>query len=561
MSRVLLIGLDGATLDLVEPWARAGKLPIMASLMQRGGFGRLRSVLPVLSSAAWVSMMTGLNPGKHGIFDFVRRETGSYRLRVLRRDHMRGASLWRLLSMQGRKVGVLNVPMTYPPEPVNGFLVSGLGTPNYKPFTYPPSLERELLTRGYRVNKRVAFRPGNEDAFLRETYEMTDMLADAAWWLMTSQEWDLFTIVFRDTDELTHFFWRYMDPTHPAHNPATDLPHQDAVLYYYQKIDTLIGALVEAAGADTTTIILSDHGAGPLYQHVFLNEWLRQMGFLQTVETPSPGGRLRKAVSRVGLTRENVSNALGRLRLGRVEQWLKDELGARIELLPRTRRMEFPACIDWSHTYAYSFGYHGQIYINLRGREPAGIVEPGTGYTQMCEHVAAALKTFVDPRDGRPVVDQVIHRDEAFHGPCIEYAPDLIVLMRDLAYITRQGYEFGDAPGQIFADPVDYESGSHRMDGMLILAGAGVSNHGYKEGAQLIDITPTVLHLLRCPIPDEMDGRVLDDWLTLPRQVIVSSEEYCDAYTPPPANTNWAGHDSKSEQEILERLRNLGYLE
>ncbi len=559
MSRVLVIGLDGATLDLVEPWAQAGQLPVLADMMRCGSYGRLRSVLPVLSSAAWASMMTGMNPGKHGLFDFVRREPGSYRLRVLRRDHMRGASLWRILSDYGRKVGVVNVPMTYPPEQVNGFIVSGLGTPDYKPFTYPQELGAKLLARGYRVNKLLAYRPGNEAAFLREVYEMTDRLTDSALWLMHERDWDFFMVVFRDTDELAHFFWKHMDPTHPAHNPAADRPYQDAILDYYRKVDTIIGEFVQAAGPDTTTIILSDHGAGPLYRDVFLNEWLRQTGFLATKSSVPQIGMARGMFARVGLTRTNISATLRRLRLGKVEQWLKDRLGDRIEWLPRTRRVEFAEAIDWSRTRAYSFGYHGQIYVNLRGREPEGIVAPGAEYDRLCKEIEATLRDLTDPRDGKPVVDQVIRREQVFSGPCVEYAPDLIIIMRNLSYITRQGHEFGEQSGQLFADPLIHQSGSHRMDGLLILSGADVINgDACKENsAQLPDIAPTILHLLGCPAPSEMDGRVLQDWISTRRQVSFSNHNDESAHSAPYEQTL----SEDEEQEIVTRLKNLGYLD
>lgn len=555
MSRVLVIGLDGATLDLVEPWAREGRLPVMAGMMDRGGYGRLRSVLPVLSSAAWASMMTGMNPGKHGLFDFVRREPGSYRLRVLRRDDMRGASLWRLLSIRGRKVGVINVPMTYPVEPVNGFLVSGLGTPNYKPFTYPQELGAELLGRGYQVNKHTMYEPGNEEAFLRQAYEMTGNLAESALWLMGRDDWDFFAVVFRDTDEMAHFFWRHMDSTHPGHNPSADTPYHDAILEYYQKIDAIIGELVEAAGPDTTTMVISDHGAGPLYRDVFLNEWLRQQGFLATKGGADEGGGRRRVFAQLGLTRANVSATLRRLRLGRVEQWLKDRLGDRIEWLPRTQRAEFPDVIDWSRTRVYSFGYHGQIYINRHGREPEGIVAPGAEYGQVCEEIATALQDLTDPRDGQPVVDQVVRRDEAFSGPCLEYAPDLVIIMRDLSYITRQGYEFGNRAGQVFADPVTHESGSHRLNGLLILSGARAVDGGRRGDAQLIDVAPTVLHLLGCPVPAEMDGRVLKDWISTPHEVTISYDNYESQL---PFGETWSREE---EQEVMDRLKGLGYLE
>lgn len=557
MAKVLVIGLDGATLDLIEPWARQGKLPVLASMMERGAYGRLRSVMPVLSSAAWSSFMTGMNPGKHSLYDFARREPGSYRLRVMRRDHNRAASLWKILSQHGHKVGVMNVPMTYPPEPVNGFLVSGLGTPDFQTFTYPPTLGKELLERGYRINKRVAYRPGNEAAYLQEVNELADRQLEGALWLMKEHEWDFFMVVFFDTDQMAHFFWRFMDPSHPAHDPRTAAEYGDAIQNFYQKMDSSIGELTQAAGADTTVFVLSDHGTGPAYQDVFLNEWLRQEGYLETGgDSPQLKGGHR-LFARLGLTRNGVSAMLRKSGLSRLEGWIKEALGDRIELLPRTTRAEFPQAIDWSRTRAYSFGYQGQIYINLQGREPQGIVSPGKAYEQLCQEITERLMALTDPRDGKPVIDQVFRREEIFSGPYIDFAPDLTLVMRGLSYNTRQGYEFSARAGKVFSDPVTFESGSHRPQGILFAAGPTVRPGGLREGAQLVDLAPTILNLLGVRAPEGMDGRVLQDWVRV-GSALQSEPSQSNQVTD---MTQEAEFTEEEEQEMLRRLKSLGYLE
>jgi predicted AlkP superfamily phosphohydrolase/phosphomutase len=556
--RVLVIGLDSATLDLIEPWANAGKLPTFARLMKNSAYGRLQSVMPVLSSAAWSSFMTGKNPGKHGLYDFVRREPGSYRLRVMRRDHIQSASLWNLLGGQGRKVGVLNVPMTYPPEEVNGFLVSGLGTPDYKTFTYPPELGLSLLERGYQVNKKRSYDPEHEDEYLAEMHHVAEGIQEAALWLLEKEAWDFFMVVFFDTDQVSHYFWRHMDKSHPQHEAARDARNTDAILKYYQRMDAYVDQLIRAAGQEVTVIILSDHGAGPLYRDVFLNEWLRQQGYL-SIKREIVGHRgFHRVFARFGLTRENASKTLRSLRLGRVERWIKDRIGDRIELLPKSARAEFPQAIDWQNTRAYSFGYQGQIYINLRGREPLGSVDPGEAYERLCEEITQKLMELVDPQDGRRVVDQVLRREQIFHGPYLDFAPDLTLVMRNFAYITRQGYEFSDAPGRLFAMPAMHLSGGHRPQGILFISGPGAAEPGVRQGASLIDLAPTILHLLGCTLPDDLDGKVLEGWIRSPGDVQVRSMEGEDSEIPAPSAEQWSEED---EQEIVQRLKGLGYLE
>ena len=554
--RVLVIGLDGATLDLVEPWSQVGKLPVLAQLMNGGNYAPLRSVLPVLSSAAWASFMTGVNPGKHGLFDFVRREPGSYRLRPVTRAHIAAPSLWKILSEQGRRVAVVNVPMTYPPEKVNGCLVSGLGTPDYKPFTYPPELGSHLLKQGYRVNRRVyQHGPGQEETYLRETYEISAQLTKAALDLLGREPWDFFMVVYRGTDEMAHAFWHHLDATHPAHDPERSPAFRDAILEYYQQVDRYVGQFLDAAGPDVTVFIMSDHGAGPLYKDVYLNEWLRQEGYLVSSRQENLGGR--QLLAYLGVTRDEVSRLLRSVGLGRLERWIKDVLGDRIEWLPRNRHGSLQDTVDWSQTRAYSFGYHGQIYINLQGREPRGIVPPAE-YEALCSEIETALRGFVDPEDGEPVVSAVYHGTQVFHGSQKAYAPDLVVMMRDLAYITRHGHEFGADGGKVLEPSTTHETGSHRLDGLLIAAGPAIQPRpGAQPETSILDLAPTMLHILDCQIPDDVDGRILRSWL-----IPSLAGKPRDTFDLREAEHGAVEDDltEAEEEDLVGRLQQLGYL-
>jgi predicted AlkP superfamily phosphohydrolase/phosphomutase len=554
-ARVIVIGLDGATLDLVVPWAKEGKLPVLSRLMDRGSYASLRSVLPVLSSAAWASFMTGANPGKHGVFDFVRRGPGRYSLRPVTRAHIAAPSLWRILSQQGRRVCVINVPMTYPPERVNGYLVSGLGTPDFKPFTYPLDLGPRLLKAGYRVNRSVYdHSPGHEEAYLQDSYEITARLTDAALSLLSQETWDFFMVMYRGTDEVAHAFWHHMDDSHPAHDAAGSAAHRHAILEYYQQVDQYTGALLEAVGPDATALIMSDHGAGPLYKDVYLNEWLRQEGYLAAAQPAVLG---RSLLARWGITREGVSRLLRERGLGHLEQGIKDLLGERIEWLPRSRRGSLEDTVDWPRTRAYSFGYHGQVYINLQGREPLGIVPPAEKET-LCAEIERALRAWSDPDDGEPVVSAIYRGEQVFHGPQLQYAPDLVVIMRNLAYITRAGHEFSTEPGLLLRPSAIHQTGSHRLDGLLIAAGPAIRPLANQQpGASILDLAPTILHILGCRVPEDVDGEILRSWLIeslahKPSQPLDMTESGQDGAEE--------GLTAAEEEELVARLEQLGYL-
>ena len=556
-SRVLVIGFDGATWDLAEKWANAGHLPALASLMQRGSYGPLRSVMPVLSPAAWTSFATGVYPGRHGIFDFAQRGKDSYDLRLVTARDIHATAFWTLASQSGKRVGVVNVPLTYPATPVNGIMVTGLGTPDGRSFTYPEELSNRLLAQGYRVNKTMFFEPGREQVYLRDTYETIDKLAATAMQLYRSESWDAFVVVFRDVDEVSHYFWKYMDSSHPAHDPGRDAEFSDVLLRFYQHLDGKLGEFVEVAGPETDIVLVSDHGFGPLYKDVFLNEWLRQEGFLTTALPVQ--SMWRKSMIRTGLTRERVSRLLQRIGLARLERRLHASLGSRKELLPSSDRAAFPDCIDWSQTRCYSYGYHGQVFVNLAGREPAGIVHPGAEYEATLTELEEKLAHMVDPTDGQPVISRMV-RGETLFGRAVDTgAPDLVLLMRDLAYITRQGYEFGTRPGVVFGSPANHETGSHREMGVGLFAGPSFVKSKWHEAPSIVDVAPTILHLLGVSGSD-MDGRVLAEILSPSHRAATSPMTARDGVPLEDAGEGDTELTDEEVQELTDRLRRLGYL-
>ncbi len=556
IHKLLVIGIDGAPHPLIEKWAAEGQLPNLARLIERGGFGVLRSTIPVHSPTAWASFITGLNPGQHGVFDFVRRDPDSYKLSVVRADQYPGASIWRLLSEEGRRVGVMNVPMTYPPEPVNGFLVSGLGTPDFSRYSYPPELQDELETEGYQVNKKFFFVRDRQDEWLDDITAMTDKRGETAVRLMKENPWDFFMVVFRNSDEICHFYWHHMDESHPQHDPAAPPRYRTAILDLYRQIDHWVGEIVAAAGEDVNVVVMSDHGAGPLYRDVFLNEWLWREGWLTMREEATPRRGWLRAMQRLGLTRARISDTLTRLDMHWLETAIKRALGDRIYVLPRDERPEFHNAIDWSKTKAYSFGYYGQIFINLQGREPDGIVPP-EGYEALRDEIAQRMMTLVDPEDGLPVVDRAYKKEELYHGRYLMEAPDLLAIMRGLTYITRKGYEFAGERGVLFREPYTDETGGHRLEGILIAAGPDIQPGALPE-RPIVDLTPTLLQLQGCPVPDYMDGEVIDGMLTgafraaHPLSVVPAEIRDRDEVAG-----SW---DAAAEADVTERLKQLGYL-
>lgn len=549
-KRLLVIGLDGATLDLVKPWAAEGKLPNLARMMQEGAYGPLRSVIPPISPPAWTTFMTGQNPGKHGIYDFIVRAPGSYQLQSARRELSQLRTVFGLLSQVGKQVGVVNVPLTYPPEKVNGFMVCGLKAPRHGHWTYPPELQERLKAQGYWIDLRTPYRRGeNEEAYIREMVDTAEMRVQTTLKLMDEIDWDLFTVVFRGTDDAL-LLWHLHDPAHPMHDPELAQQFGGGIERVYRAMDDCIGRLVDKAGSEANVLIMSDHGGGPVYKDVYLNNWLHEQGWLEFKhQSPATVG-FRGLLRRLGLTRDAGWKFFSPRNLARIKElfpflvhWVPE---------PVTTMAE---AVDWEHTQAYSFGYIGQIYINLQGREPQGTVAPGEEYDHLLEQIRDTLREWKDPDDGRPVVDAVYRKDELYSGPYVDNAPDLCLIMRDVSYVTHMGQEF--ISRSTLGPPL--HTGTHRLDGLFMALGDAVRPGVWIEKASLADVAPTILYLLDVPVPLDLDGRVLTEALDplLLNERPVRHDERTEIQPSKFMPDEWTVED---EKRMGEHLKDLGYL-
>ena len=550
-NRIMVIGLDCGTLDLIKPWAEAGYLPNLARLVDQGCHGILESTIPTISPAAWTSFMTGKNPGKHGIYDFMRRREDTYHMQVIRNDLVAQGTIFRLISEAGRRVGVINVPMTYPPEPVNGFMISGLGAPDNDRYTYPPDLVQDIKAQGYTVNNTVPFSPEQPDIFLRYLKEETDKRAAIILQKLSEEPWDFFMTVFRDIDTIEAYYWHYMDQTHPLYDPAEGEKYGQAILEYHQQVDDIIGQMIERFGPDGNVIVMSDHGGGPLHKEVYVNNWLAQKGFLTFKSRKEGQDWYRSILRNLGLTRENLQQLLGWNTIERLKSFL-----------PAAANTWFPwqhpnlvDLVDWSQTKAYSFGHIGQIFINLKGREPQGIVELGEDYERTVSEIMAALRELTDPETGEHVATGIYTKSDIYHGSQTEHAPDINVIFCDMRYLVHIGMEF--AYQDVFGPIVHHETGTHRLDGMLIAQGPLFEQGKMLDRASICDLAPTLLYLLGLPIPEDVDGQIVTEMI-VPAYQIGHQVEYCPSLTGEFTLAAWT---EEEERAVTEHLKGLGYLE
>ncbi|MDH4207858.1 MAG: alkaline phosphatase family protein, partial [Anaerolineae bacterium] len=517
-QRVFAIGLDGATLDLIRPWAAEGRLPTFARIMSEGSCGRLISTIPPVTGPAWASFMTGKNPGKHGVGDFFHRVPGEYRRVPIDATSLRAEPLWVTISRLGKKVGVLNVPVTYPPYEVDGFVVSGLLTPRSGArFTYPESLAQELdqALGGYRVNLDHFYSKGAAEPFLADVRNLVDGRTRAAQYLMSRYDWDFFMVHYIATDWIQHFLWHCMDRAHPQFDETEAALYGDAILQTYQQVDAALDTLLSSLDRQTVVLLVSDHGFGPFHHYLYLNNWLLQNGLLHLRR--SRGTRLRYLLFRRGITPSTLYQALDRMALVKLafkaSKQQRSELMGSLFLSARD--------IDWPRTRAYSAGNVGQVFLNVKGREPSGIVEPGAEYEELREQIISMLAQLRDPQTGELVVEHIYRREEIYNGPYVEQMADILLLPRNMEYGATGLSEF--VSNSVIAPSFSY-SGSHRMDGVFMLMGEGVQRGVDAADASILDMAPTVLYLLGLPVSRDMDGRVLTEVL---EEGLVSARPVC----------------------------------
>jgi predicted AlkP superfamily phosphohydrolase/phosphomutase len=503
--------------------------------------------------------MTGVNPGQHGIIDFVQRRAGSYAIAPVNGSHRRARSLWDIAGAAGRQVGAINVPLTYPPEPVNGFMVSGMLTPSEasapgQTYTWPPELAGELdrAVDGYRIHMKPSYARGNIGEFLDDLEVLTRKQVAATRHLMRDHPWDLLTVVYRGPDGVQHAACHASDPAHPLYTPQHGQRYGRAILDVYRQVDGHLAELMELLDEDTTLVLMSDHGYGPLHEFIYVNNWLMRWGLMRVRRAPL--SRLRWLAFRLGLSPVEVYDVLLRLGLGSLKGAVTK--GKNRGLLAGFF-LSF-ADVDWSRTTAYAVGNGGQVFVNLRGREPQGIVEPGAAYERVVAEIVDRLQGMADPRTGERIELDIYRRDELYAGEHVDLMPDVVFMPRDLRRMPFGEYEFGSNK---LVGPSWSISGTHRMNGVVMFWGPGVRPGQELHGARIIDLAPTLLALLDVEIPGYVDGRVRDGAFQAgalaPRWGAAEGGGVGGERVPPRARVLLS---EEEEAEIADRLRGLGYV-
>lgn len=451
--RVVIIGLDCAAPELVFE-RFAPHLPHLNALRQRGAWGPLRSVIPAITVPAWACAMTSRDPGQLGIYGFRNRKDHSYDgLAMANANLVREEAVWDVLGREDRHVILVGVPPSYPPRPVKGVRIGCFLTPSTKSeYTYPPELKAEIeaTVGNYQIDVED-FRSDDKQRILDAAHDMAERRFKLFRHLLKTKPWDFAMMVEIGVDRVHHGFWKYFDETHPKHEPGN--PFERSVLDYYIAMDAEVGRTVAELAENTTVIVMSDHGAKRMIGGVCVNEWLEREGYLVLKERPAS---------------------------------------------PTPFSVDL---VDWTRTRAWSDGgYYARVFMNVKGREPSGVIE-SADYDRERDALVAKLESLPD-HEGKPMGTKVFKPEEIYRATN-NVAPDLIVYFGDLNW--RSVGSLGVDGVYTFENDTGPDEANHAEFGIFIMAGDGVAA-GRREGLRITDIGPTALQRLGVPPPVEMIG-------------------------------------------------------
>jgi len=521
--KLILLGIDGGTWKIIKPLKEEGHLPTFQEIVDEGIHGTLTSTIPPNTLPAWTSIFTGTNPGKHGITNFtIRKDHTNFSVATLK-DRMVD-SIWRILSNLGLRSIIVNDPVTYPPEEINGIMTTGLCTPpGSQNFVHPRELKDELdrVTNRYECELPLDFSKiaaTSKNKAYERLAEFANKIARASFYLAKNYEWDVLAIILTSIDRLQHFCWN------DGH----------FIKDHYKWLDLIVREFLNIE-PDANIVGVSDHGFGQLTKCFYVNNWLSALGLLKLKKST-----ISSLMSRSGLTYHKIAQVL--LRIGMYQAtakltpaWIKGRIPSSV--------FEKDALIDYANSSAYSVGFNGGIFINRKNN---------------CENEGLKDMIFRNLRQvndrGVFPVSNVYRNDEVLWGPYVHRGPDIFLLPHEGYEVSPRLSSFG-----IFGLPM--ARGTHRLEGIFIAYGPDIKK-GYKLNFhfQTWDIAPTLLHTLGSPIPDYMDGKVLKEIFkegTLPHIRPVKLQKYSELI---PRKVAEVVYEPKGEEEIKERLRRLGYL-
>lgn len=511
-NKVIIIGIDGASFNVIQPLVKKNELPTFKKLMDGGSWGELESSIPPVSCPAWPSFITGKNPKNHGVYDWFGYNK-DYSKHIFNSTHIRGKRYWDYLNEVGLICGVINIPYSYPPQKIKGFMISGIFGSEDRDFTYPRNLKRELIRNGYKIEPNVHFI--SDTKFIKEQVSMLKLRTETTLSLMKNKRWDVLTVIYRASEHVQHRFWR---------------KNKIGFIYQiYKTLDKILDKILNEAGEKTNIIIMSDHGFGYIPKHiVHFNTWLVKEKYL-TLEkyTKIPVQKIHIILHKFGLEH--------------FKEFVKKKVLSTLDIASRG--------VIWHKTKAWIriSGDHGFIFINRKRRFEHGNIED-RNYTKIREKLIKKIQKIRNPKNNEKVIEKIWKKEELYGES--ELAPDII-------FRTKPQYQGWETLGRdVFLEIPEYARiATHAPKGIFIAFGPNFKKKKL-ENISIIDLAPTILAIYGIKSED-MNGHVLDiikkeiGIKKKPKVSMREGKEMREAEV----------FDEKDKEKIMERLRALGYIQ
>jgi predicted AlkP superfamily phosphohydrolase/phosphomutase len=494
-TKVLVIGLDGATWNIIKPLVKGGKLPAIAKLMKNGCYGDLESCIPHDTFPAWKCYSTGRNPGKLGAYWYAGVDMAEERLFFNNSTSFQGKELWDYLGENNITCGVLDMPTTYPCKRINGVMVAH-GAPRLSDYTYPEFLERELKNRfDYKISLDLPFEVG-KDASIDSTRGVINQRFAVASYLMREFDPSFMHVTIFNIDPIQHFYWRDME--------EGDAKYGEVIEDFWTLIDNgMKGILDEFCDERTHIIVMSDHGFTGAKGYFHISKWLTEGNLLKLKR---PKLLLSGLFFKLGLSRDNILSILVRTKMAsflrtHIAKETRQKVAALLpaEILGIAEQTYLGSFIDWGRSKVIPTP-PGLLYIN---KKLFGSYEE---YEKFKEALIAEIREIEEPKTGVKLAKEVFRGEEIYSGKYIDDAPDIVIL-------PNEGYIITSPAGsdEMWSYPSRGWTGTHKLHGIFLESGPGIKKGIEIEGAKIYDLAPTILHVFGIPIPKDMDGRVLKE--------------------------------------------------
>lgn len=541
----IIIGLDGATWEIVDYFIKQNVMVSFREIIKNACCNNLKSTIMPITPSAWSSMITGCTPPKTGVSHFLKSidKSNTYSKVLVNGAHIKVPTMWQILSSYGRDVISVNVPMTYPPRPLNGYMITGMMTPDgEEKFTYPEDLKSELADNGinYRVDTRLhknRSKLHNEDfmqnmysdgaaEFFKDLNDLFDTRKKTIIYLMENKKWQYFMFVFIGLDRIQHHFWDYIKDT------ELDPKLSENIRKYYERVDRFVGEIYQKYFESANLFIVSDHGHAKSHGEFYIDGWLLKQKYLNIRETKINNWKtlLKQLLKKCGLNVSKIAESL-----------LKQEDFNKLKLSSSN--------IDWENTLAYGAPMNG-ICINLKGRDTLGCVDPGD-YEKTRDDLIRDVAEITNSQ-GQRIIKNALKRESVYSEGDLEIIPDIILEFHDDLLYRASPTQHLSRDMDIFKS-YSWLSGNHIRDGLFVATGKDIKHDVQIDDPNIEDILPTLFAINDEAIPVHIDGKIIKDIIN--REI----KEKCIDYDCSPKDTQFQ-YSNDGEDDLKEKLKSLGYM-